>query len=37
MPSFVLMDVQGPNVVVYVYTLKAEGNVNVSRIDYKKA
>jgi hypothetical protein len=35
-PSFVLIDIQGYNAVVYVYTLKPDGNVNVSRIDYKK-
>eukprot|EP01137_Pigoraptor_chileana_P019304 Opistho-2@80163 len=34
-PSFVLMDIQGANVVTYVYTLHGD-DVKVERIDYKK-
>ncbi|KNC73742.1 hypothetical protein SARC_13701, partial [Sphaeroforma arctica JP610] len=35
-PSFVLMDVQGTSVVLFVYSLQPDGEVNVSRIDFKK-
>ncbi|KAJ3047582.1 Vacuolar protein sorting-associated protein 29 [Rhizophlyctis rosea] len=34
-PSFVLMDVQGPNVVMYVYQL-INGDVKVEKLDYTK-
>ncbi|KJE88475.1 vacuolar protein sorting 29 isoform 2 [Capsaspora owczarzaki ATCC 30864] len=34
-PSFALMDIQGANVVVYVYTLRGE-EVKVEKLDYKK-
>eukprot|EP01134_Creolimax_fragrantissima_P004944 CFRG4944T1 len=36
-PSFVLMDVQGTSVVLFVYSVQADGEVNVSRIDFKKS
>eukprot|EP00123_Amoebidium_parasiticum_P003931 comp15240_c1_seq1/m.12004 comp15240_c1_seq1/g.12004 ORF comp15240_c1_seq1/g.12004 comp15240_c1_seq1/m.12004 type:complete len:184 (-) comp15240_c1_seq1:480-1031(-) len=35
-PSFVLMDIQGANVVIYVYSLRKD-QVKVDRIDHKKA
>ncbi|KAJ3045496.1 Vacuolar protein sorting-associated protein 29 [Rhizophlyctis rosea] len=34
-PSFVLMDVNGPNVVMYVYQL-INGDVKVEKLDYSK-
>ena len=34
-PSFVLMDLQAENVVIYVYSL-VDGEVKVERVDYKK-
>ncbi|KAJ3016962.1 Vacuolar protein sorting-associated protein 29 [Thoreauomyces humboldtii] len=34
-PSFVLMDVQGPTVVLYVYAL-VDGEVRVEKLDYTK-
>lgn len=36
-PSFVLMDVDGPRVVVYVYELVDDGEVKVDKIEYRKA
>eukprot|EP00004_Rigifila_ramosa_P011615 TRINITY_DN248_c2_g1_i1.p1 TRINITY_DN248_c2_g1~~TRINITY_DN248_c2_g1_i1.p1 ORF type:complete len:195 (+),score=42.27 TRINITY_DN248_c2_g1_i1:26-586(+) len=36
-PSFVLMDIQGSNVTIYVYKLKGENaDVEVEKIDYAK-
>jgi vacuolar protein sorting-associated protein 29 len=35
-PSFVLMDIDGLRVVVYVYEL-IDGEVKVDKIDFKKA
>ncbi|KAI9101836.1 Metallo-dependent phosphatase-like protein [Phlyctochytrium arcticum] len=34
-PSFVLMDIQGPTVVMYVYQMK-NGEVRVDKLDYTK-
>ncbi|RKO87748.1 Metallo-dependent phosphatase-like protein [Blyttiomyces helicus] len=34
-PSFVLMDIQGPTVVMYVYQL-VDGDVRVEKLDYTK-
>lgn len=34
-PSFVLMDIDGPRVVVYVYEI-VDGDVKVDKIDFKK-
>ena len=33
-PSFLLMDIQGPNMVLYVYQLQKD--VKVQKIEYKK-
>ncbi|KAG8881902.1 Vacuolar protein sorting-associated protein 29 [Tulasnella sp. 331] len=35
-PSFALMDIQGPVVVTYVYSL-VEGEVRVGKVEYRKA
>lgn len=35
-PSFVLMDVQGNVLVLYVYQLKGDGNVGVEKVSYRK-
>ena len=35
-PSFVLMDIQGHNVVTYVYRLLGD-DVKVEKLDFKKA
>ena len=34
-PSFALLDIQGPGVVTYVYSL-VEGEVRVEKIEYRK-
>ena len=35
-PSFVLMDVQGDVLVLYVYQLKKDGNVGVEKVSFRK-
>lgn len=35
-PSFALMDIQGPQVVMYVYSL-VDGDVKVEKVEYRKS
>jgi vacuolar protein sorting-associated protein 29 len=37
LPSFLLLAIQGPSVLIYSYELGADGNVAVSRSDWRKA
>ena len=35
-PSFALMDIQGDNLVAYVYQLQKQVEVKVQKVEYKK-